>query len=261
MKLTFRIFTLVYFLSFAVYSQTPQPTSTPIEDDDIVKITTSLIRIDSMVTDYKGRVVSDLKRGEFEIYENGKKQKITTFSFVSAKNKQLIKPKNAKIRDYATGKVGSANQFIQVPKLKKKRLTLSGFGIENIPYKQWIQRQTTGAKIVGSDPFLDTSLRKFKRGTILTYGFEIYNSKFNRAKKTQLQMRPRVFYNGKLLFEGTDKPITQKINLDSISASGALSLGTEMKLGDYVLQIVVTDKLAKRKRQIATQFVQFEIVE
>ena len=41
-----------------------------------------------------------------------------------------------------------------------------------------------------------------------------------------------------------------------------MSLETMLKRvqpGDYVLQIVVTDKLAKEKRSIATQFVQFEI--
>jgi len=33
-----------------------------------------------------------------------------------------------------------------------------------------------------------------------------------------------------------------------------------MSAGDYVLQVVVTDTLAKQKHQIATQFVEFEIV-
>jgi hypothetical protein len=34
-----------------------------------------------------------------------------------------------------------------------------------------------------------------------------------------------------------------------------------MSAGDYVLQIVGTDALAKAKSKIATQFVQFEIVQ
>ncbi len=38
-----------------------------------------------------------------------------------------------------------------------------------------------------------------------------------------------------------------------------MSLGSEMQTGEYVLQIVVTDNLAKEKRRIAAQFVQFEI--
>ncbi len=32
----------------------------------------------------------------------------------------------------------------------------------------------------------DTSLRRFKRGTILRYGFEIYNAKLEAAQKPNL---------------------------------------------------------------------------
>ena len=42
---------------------------------------------------------------------------------------------------------------------------------------------------------------------------------------------------------------------------GALVIGGKMLPGDYILQVIVTDSLAKAKQQIATQFVQFEIVE
>ncbi len=34
-----------------------------------------------------------------------------------------------------------------------------------------------------------------------------------------------------------------------------------MALGDYILQIVVTDNLVNGKQKVASQFVQFEIVD
>ena len=43
-----------------------------------------------------------------------------------------------------------------------------------------------------------------------------------------------------------------------INFTSALSIGSEMEIGDYVLQIVITDNVT---RNAATQFVQFEIVE
>ncbi len=67
----------------AAFSQAAKPSPTP-PDDDIVKITTSLIQIDVTVTDEKGKVITDLKPEELEIYENGEKQKITNFSFISS---------------------------------------------------------------------------------------------------------------------------------------------------------------------------------
>ena len=167
------------------------------------------------------------------------------------------------LRDHASGTVGSASQFTKVPKIKKDRLTLSGFAVENLTYKQWAKSQKTGERITDSDPLLDTALRRFSTGTVLTYGFEIYNAKSGKNQKPVLEMRSRVFYNGKLLYEGKDAPIGSigQVRPSVFAANGAINLGTEMEPGEYVLQVVVTDKRAKRKKQIATQFVQFEIVE
>ena len=36
------------------------------------------------------------------------------------------------VRDHATQKIGSANQFIEVPDIKKGRLTLSGISIRGV---------------------------------------------------------------------------------------------------------------------------------
>lgn len=174
------------------------------------------------------------------------------------------------IRDHKSEKVGSASQFVEVPKLKKDRLMLSGIVLENISFEQYQNlnqpekaSQTNSNTQNESDPLIDTALRQFKKGTVLNYGFEIYNAKAEKNQKPQLEMRIRLFYNGKVIFEGEDSPVnlSGQNNFDLVSAAGALSLGTDMQLGDYVLQIVVTDKLAKEKRQIATQFLQFEIVQ
>jgi VWFA-related protein len=69
------------------YAQTPQnaplPTPTPREENEVVKISTALIQIDVTVTDRRGNVINDLRKDEIEIFENGRKQKITGFSFIS----------------------------------------------------------------------------------------------------------------------------------------------------------------------------------
>jgi VWFA-related protein len=78
-----------------VYSQDtkPAPRPTPPADNDVVKISTNLIQIDVSVTDAKGKPIADLKPEEIEIYENGEKQKITNFSFVSARKTVTEKTK------------------------------------------------------------------------------------------------------------------------------------------------------------------------
>src|SRR5215212_6438616 len=52
------------------------------DEDDVVRITSNLVQIDAVVTDKKGRQVTDLRADEFEILADGKPQKITNFSYV-----------------------------------------------------------------------------------------------------------------------------------------------------------------------------------
>jgi VWFA-related protein len=63
-----------------------QPTATPpveIDEEDVVRITTNLVQLDVIVTDKKGRQITDLKPEDFQILEDGKPQKITNFSYVT----------------------------------------------------------------------------------------------------------------------------------------------------------------------------------
>jgi VWFA-related protein len=167
--------------------------------------------------------------------------------------------------DKATEKVGSANQFVEVPNLKKERLTLSGIVLENMNLEDW-QLISQGKPLTTADktnPLSDTALRQFKRGTVLNYGTEVFNAKLDASKKPSLTYQMRIFRDGKLFFEGKQQPVavSNQVGYDRININGSLNLGTVMQSGDYVLQIVVTDNLAKEKRKIATQFVQFELTD
>ena len=51
--------------------------------DQVVRIATDLIQVDVTVTDKNGQVVQGLTGDDFEIYENGQRQPISNFSFVS----------------------------------------------------------------------------------------------------------------------------------------------------------------------------------
>ena len=83
--------TFLILFAFTSFGQTPKPKPTP-PDDDVVKISTSLIQVDVSVTDPKGKVITDLRPDEIEIYENGQKQKIANFSFVSSVKTITEKP-------------------------------------------------------------------------------------------------------------------------------------------------------------------------
>src|SRR5436190_8741779 len=62
-------------------SPPPVPQTQKPADVDVVRITTNLVQVDAVVTDNHGKVVTDLKPDEIEIFEDGHKQKITNFSY------------------------------------------------------------------------------------------------------------------------------------------------------------------------------------
>lgn len=169
------------------------------------------------------------------------------------------------IRDHSSDRLGSANQFVDVPNLKKKRLTLSGVVLENISFETWQKRGQSAADAnkEPSDPVGDTSLRRFRQGTVMNYGFTIYNAKSAAGRPSSLTSQVKLFLDGKPVFEGSPQAIPPSTGRDpaAVNFTGSLSLATKMTPGEYVLQIIVTDNLAKEKRKTANQFVQFEVIE
>ena len=165
------------------------------------------------------------------------------------------------LRDHGSDKLGSANQFVEVPNLKKGHLVLSGVVLENLPFTEW-QKREAGQQSAATNALNDTSLRQFKRGTVVNYGFNIYNSKPVGAA-SNLTYQTRLFRDGKPVFEGAVQPVvaTPSDDPNSVSFRGALGLGTSMVPGVYVLQVSIIDNSAKQGRNTATQFVTFEIVE
>ena len=47
-----------------------------------VQLSTREVLLDLVVTDKKGHPITDLKPGEFEVYENGERQQVTSFGLV-----------------------------------------------------------------------------------------------------------------------------------------------------------------------------------
>ena len=163
------------------------------------------------------------------------------------------------IRDVQGGKVGSASQFIEVPDLKKDRVTISSIVLEDLTADQWRNISLTGASS-GSDPVADTALRRVKLGSVLRYGYEVYNARPGPDKRPQLTTKIRVFSGGELVLDGRQSPfdLAGQADMSHLRVGGAVRIGDKLAAGDYILQVIVTDQNAKGK--VVTQFVQFEVV-
>ncbi|HEX8097193.1 MAG TPA: VWA domain-containing protein [Pyrinomonadaceae bacterium] len=177
----------------------------------------------------------------------------------------------AALRDTATERTGSASQFIEVPNLSKNRLALSGLtlggydlaALKKRQAEQGAQQEQEGAGAQDTDPQSGPAVRRMRHGMLLQYGYVIYNAQADRATgQPQLLTQMRLFRDGREVFTGKQNPYDPKGQADPkrLVATGAIQLGTDMAPGEYVLQIIVTDALAKDKYRTATQWVDFEIV-
>jgi VWFA-related protein len=61
----------------------PETPQTGAAREDIIRITTSLVQTDVVITDKNDRIIPDLKLEDFKVYENGKKQELKFLEFVS----------------------------------------------------------------------------------------------------------------------------------------------------------------------------------
>ncbi|MBL8178653.1 MAG: VWA domain-containing protein [Bryobacterales bacterium] len=65
------------------------------QQDDVIRITVNLVQVDAVVTDAKGRHITGLEAADFELLQDGKPQKITSFQFVRSAAPSVTAPKPA----------------------------------------------------------------------------------------------------------------------------------------------------------------------
>ena len=167
------------------------------------------------------------------------------------------------VRDVKSGKIGSASQFIEIPNLEKDRLALSGIIVQNMTVSQLKAHTSSGEKAANAQALTDTATRVFKRGTLLIYNYAIYNAKSVPGQGVKLQTYVRLFREDKLVYESEPVPVNTagQTDLANLEDRGVMTIGSNLAPGDYVLQLVTTDGLAKEKNQIAAQSIDFEVID
>jgi hypothetical protein len=165
----------------------------------------------------------------------------------------------AAVRDAATEGSGSADQFIEVPDIANGRLALSGILLQessartnaDLPHSPAPGENVTGG----------AARRSFRRGTTLFYLYEIINAQIGPSQHPDLEIETRLFHDGAQV-QADKRTLATPGDISDpqrLPAGGRVSLGNGMAPGEYVLQVIVTDKLAKNKFNTVTQSMDFEI--
>jgi len=168
------------------------------------------------------------------------------------------------IRDGNSRLMGSASQVVEVPELKKGKIAVSALSLAQV--------DKTGKFTVPGpvSPELAISVvegpavpavRRFMPGSALAYSYTVYNARLDKSGKPSLTVQVDLYRDGELLLSGKPVPaeITAQNDWSRINDFGYIRLNTEMKSGDYALQITVTDLLASGNDRSSTQWVDFEL--
>jgi VWFA-related protein len=254
---------------------------------------TAKIEVAAMTFSEAGKVVDQVTREETIQVRGGSYRRLLRngliYSFDVPVKKAGSYQLRVAVRDPATRLVGAANQFIEVPDLKKNRLTLSGI------YARGVEPRTTATTAATITPVADTSLqtnnggllskppeideavgtgqepdaqpgvamRRLRRGMALDYSYSIFNAQTDtEPRRTNLQKQLVVFRDGEKVYTGSLRRVAadQAIEAGRVYVMGRLDAVSDLPPGQYILQIIVTDLLSPGQTRTATQWIDFEIV-
>jgi VWFA-related protein len=155
----------------------------------------------------------------------------------------------AAVRDVGTGGLGTVSQYLEVPDLTKKRLTMSSLFLYGID-------MTQGDK---ATPIQLNATRQLPRKLDLRYAAVIYNPKLD-AGKTQLRSQLIITQGTRLVYKSPEQPISGQVQDGQIAQVGQISLA-KAHPGRLVLTLVVTDTLADKKAQTVVRSIDFSLAD
>lgn len=157
------------------------------------------------------------------------------------------------VREADTGLIGTANNFVEIPKLKSDQLATSSIFTDARILKEGNpSSEGDGATL---------SQRRFPRGSQFAYSLVIYNAKAN-GNETQLEIKVRVLRGLKSVFASPARPVQI---LDGSAPPARIITGGIIQIGelhpdDYTLELTIIDKLQKKEsRRVVRQEIDFSV--
>ena len=173
----------------------------------------------------------------------------------------------AAVQDDRSKAVGTSAQFVEVPKVGKDLVALSGVVMMDV---------AAAGAVTGADAPAASSLRTdviadgvlgepavkiFKPGSEVAYTFEIYDGRGKR--KDGFSTRATLIRDGKAFYTTPPAPVgaapKDSVPVGSVPVGGKLSLRRGLPRGTYTLQVSVAPQSGKGHDRQASQWVDFEV--
>ena len=103
-------------------------------------------------------------------------------------------------------------------------------------------------------------MRRFRRGIQAAYTCYAYNASRDSSGRAQIESQWRLLRDGVEVLRSAPQPAPASQDPSEVPIAGLLPISPSMPLGNYVLEIAVTDHLAKKNGR-ATQVIDFEVID
>ena len=152
------------------------------------------------------------------------------------------------LRDATTQRIGAAGQFVQTPNLSSGKLALSD-----------VLLYADADSKTDDETWRALVRRRFSQGASLVFGYTIYNAALDKKTSLpQLTTQTLVFRDAVKIYASEKEKVNgDHADLKRIATGARLQLGPALTPGEYFVQIIVEDQVAKRT---VTQVTQFEVV-
>lgn len=156
----------------------------------------------------------------------------------------------AAVEDASSGRIGSASQFIEAPRIKRDRISLSGVLLS--------ARRPEDP----DDPIAGPAVRQFRSGAQVRYEVEVIHPRIDRnTGKPSFDTQFVLYRDGRPIhssqrypYQPADRPGYRRLRV-----AGQFGLPATMPPGDYLFEILVSDRLAKGSPPVS-QRVDFEVL-
>jgi VWFA-related protein len=172
----------------------------------------------------------------------------------------------AAVQDDRSKAIGSSAQFVEVPKVGKDQVALSGVVMMDVASAAAATGAAAAAAGLRTDAIADgvlgePAIKIFRPGSEVAYTFEIYDG---RGKRTDgFATQATLLRDGKPFYTTPPAPVGAAPKdakpIGAVPVGGTLSLGRGLPRGTYTLQVSVAPQSGKGRGRQASQWVDFEV--
>jgi VWFA-related protein len=164
----------------------------------------------------------------------------------------------AAVQDARSKAVGSSAQFVEVPKVGKGQLALSGVVMMDVASAASDTSTPVATETLSDGVLGEPAVKIFRPGAEVAYTCEIYDG--GKRAAGGLATTTTLLRDGRPVFSSPPaavKAAVADVEVRSVPVGGRLTLGEKLPRGSYTLQVSVAPEGARRS--LATQWVEFEV--